>query len=108
METASAVLRAFPFGVPPKSRHRQPLRAKSHENAVAGVAQKGAGSVIAVSRAMSEVLSVVGRLAPTDVTVTLTGETGTGKELLARVVHDEPRASGPFVVVRLRRRARRA
>ena len=47
-----------------------------------GVAQKGAGSVIAVSRAMSEVLSVVGRLAPTDVTVTLTGETGTGKDVL--------------------------
>ncbi len=99
METASAVLRAFPFGVPPKSRHRQPLRAKSHENSVPGGVQKGAGSVIAVSRAMTEVLSVVGRLAPTDVTVTLTGETGTGKDVFAHMVHDMSlRASRPFVV----------
>jgi transcriptional regulator with PAS, ATPase and Fis domain len=48
---------------------------------------------------MSEVLSVVGRLAPTDVTVTLTGETGTGKDVFAHMVHDmSPRASHPFVV----------
>jgi transcriptional regulator with PAS, ATPase and Fis domain len=48
---------------------------------------------------MAEVLSVVGRLAPTDVTVTLTGETGTGKDVFAHMVHDmSPRASRPFVV----------
>jgi DNA-binding NtrC family response regulator len=48
---------------------------------------------------MSEVLAVVARLAPTDVTVTLTGETGTGKDVLAHMVHDmSARASRPFVV----------
>jgi transcriptional regulator with PAS, ATPase and Fis domain len=48
---------------------------------------------------MTEVLSVVGRLAPTDVTVTLTGETGTGKDVFAHMVHDvSPRANRPFVV----------
>jgi transcriptional regulator with PAS, ATPase and Fis domain len=48
---------------------------------------------------MSDVLSVVGRLAPTDVTVTLTGETGTGKDVFAHMVHDMSlRASRPFVV----------
>jgi len=48
---------------------------------------------------MTEVLSVVGRIAPTDVTVTLTGETGTGKDVFAHMVHDlSPRASRPFVV----------
>ena len=48
---------------------------------------------------MTEVLSVVGRLAPTDVTVTLTGETGTGKDVFAHMVHDmSQRASRPFVV----------
>src|SRR5262245_40410096 len=98
MDTASSVLRALPFGVP-KSRPRPPSSAKSHEHSVAQVPQKGTGSVIAVSRAMTEVLSVVGRLAPTDVTVTLTGETGTGKDVFAHMVHDmSPRASRPFVV----------
>jgi transcriptional regulator with GAF, ATPase, and Fis domain len=48
---------------------------------------------------MTEVLSVVARLAPTDVTVTLTGETGTGKDVLAHMVHDmSQRASRPFIV----------
>jgi transcriptional regulator with GAF, ATPase, and Fis domain len=48
---------------------------------------------------MADVLSVVGRLAPTSVTVTLTGETGTGKDVFAHMVHDmSPRASRPFVV----------
>jgi two-component system NtrC family response regulator len=54
---------------------------------------------MAVSRAMNEMFSVIGRLAPTDVTVTLTGETGTGKDVFAHLVHDlSPRATRPFVV----------
>ena len=98
MEGASAVLRAFPFGVP-KSRPRQAQRAKSAEGAAVSAAKPGTGSVLAVSRAMTEVLSVVARLAPTDVTVTLTGETGTGKDVLAHMVHDmSQRASRPFIV----------
>ena len=51
------------------------------------------------SRAMNEVITVIGRLASTDVTVTLTGETGTGKDVFAHMVHDRsPRATKPFVV----------
>src|SRR4029079_4213121 len=97
MESANAVLRAFPYGVPKRPRH--PLRAKAPENPAAANPAKGTGSVIAVSRAMTEVLSVVGRLAPTDVTVTLTGETGTGKDVFAHMVHDMSlRAARPFVV----------
>ena len=48
---------------------------------------------------MTEIFSVVGRLAPTDVTVTLTGETGTGKDVFAHLLHElSPRARQPFVV----------
>ena len=48
---------------------------------------------------MQDVFAVVGRLAPTDVTVTLTGETGTGKDVFAHLIHDNsPRAGEPFVV----------
>jgi transcriptional regulator with PAS, ATPase and Fis domain len=48
---------------------------------------------------MREVMSIVARLAPTDVTVTLTGETGTGKDVFAHTLHDlSRRAAKPFVV----------
>ncbi len=52
------------------------------------------------SRAMAEVLRVVERVAPTDATVLLLGETGTGKGVLARAIHEaSPRAAFPFMTV---------
>jgi Nif-specific regulatory protein len=54
--------------------------------------------VIGSSPALAAVLQQVGVVAPLDVTVLLTGDNGTGKSLIARVVHENgPRASGPFV-----------
>jgi len=51
------------------------------------------------SPVMTEVFSLIGRLATTDVTVTLIGETGTGKDVFAHLTHDlSPRARQPFVV----------
>jgi transcriptional regulator with PAS, ATPase and Fis domain len=48
---------------------------------------------------MNDVMAVVERLALTDVTVTLIGETGSGKDVLAHLIHDEsPRVGKPFVV----------
>jgi DNA-binding NtrC family response regulator len=48
---------------------------------------------------MIEVFDLLRGLAATPVTITLTGETGTGKDVLARAIHEEsPRAAGPFVV----------
>ncbi len=50
------------------------------------------------SRALAAVLREAALVAPLDVTVLLTGESGTGKSQLARVIHDNgPRAGGPFV-----------
>lgn len=58
------------------------------------------GSMVGHTRAMREVFEAVRRVAPTEATVLITGETGTGKELLARAVHDlSDRAAGPFVPV---------
>lgn len=52
------------------------------------------------SRAMIEVLDKVRSVAPTRTTVLLTGETGTGKSLLARAIHAHSnRADGPFIAV---------
>jgi DNA-binding NtrC family response regulator len=51
------------------------------------------------SLAMRKLFAMLGRLAPTNLTVTLTGETGTGKDVLAHAVHQvSARASQPFVV----------
>jgi transcriptional regulator with PAS, ATPase and Fis domain len=51
------------------------------------------------SPAMLKVLGTLNRLAPTELTITLVGETGTGKDVLSQALHEHShRASGPFVV----------
>jgi DNA-binding NtrC family response regulator len=58
------------------------------------------GTMVGHSRAMREVFEAVQRVAPTEATVLIVGETGTGKELIARAVHDlSERAGGPFIPV---------
>jgi DNA-binding NtrC family response regulator len=57
------------------------------------------GEAIGSSPAMRRVFAVLQRLAPTDLTISILGETGTGKDVLARAVHQaSTRADGPFVV----------
>jgi DNA-binding NtrC family response regulator len=57
------------------------------------------GRLSARSGAMHEVFDMLDRFAPTDVTLALLGETGTGKDVLAHVLHEQgPRAQAPFVV----------
>ncbi|MGC1870735.1 MAG: sigma 54-interacting transcriptional regulator [Acidobacteriaceae bacterium] len=56
--------------------------------------------IVGTSRALRAVLSRVSKVAPTDSTVLITGETGTGKELIARAVHKRSqRSSRAFVSV---------
>lgn len=56
--------------------------------------------MIGSSPSMVEIYKVISRVAPTDATVLLEGETGTGKEMVARMIHrNSPRAAQPFVPV---------
>jgi transcriptional regulator with PAS, ATPase and Fis domain len=56
--------------------------------------------VVARSVKMQEVLATVERVAPTNSTVLLGGESGVGKDLIARAIHEKSkRASGPFIKI---------
>jgi two-component system nitrogen regulation response regulator NtrX len=61
---------------------------------------EGRYRIVGASKAVRQVLERVERVAPTEARVLITGENGTGKELVARAVHRlSPRAAGPFVEV---------
>ncbi|HJU56388.1 MAG TPA: sigma-54 dependent transcriptional regulator [Pyrinomonadaceae bacterium] len=61
---------------------------------------RGFGHLIGASPALDATLKQARAVAKTTATVLLTGENGTGKELLARAIHEESaRATGPFVAV---------
>jgi two-component system response regulator HydG len=58
------------------------------------------GALLGTSPAMRRVYELLDRIADSNASVLITGETGTGKELVARALHDRgPRKAGPFVGV---------
>jgi diguanylate cyclase (GGDEF)-like protein len=64
------------------------------------VVKKYVTKLVGSSNAIDEVRKLVSNLAKTDATILVTGETGTGKELITRLIHQEsPRSNKPFVVV---------
>jgi transcriptional regulator with GAF, ATPase, and Fis domain len=75
----------------------------AHENAALRkeVAERGMfGEIVGSSPVLREVLSKVEKVAASDTTVLVLGETGTGKELIARAIHRRSsRANGPLVCV---------
>lgn len=58
------------------------------------------GQLIGDSAAMQEVFRTIGRLSRSSIGVLLTGETGSGKEVVARALHQHsPRSGGPFIAI---------
>jgi two-component system nitrogen regulation response regulator GlnG len=62
--------------------------------------QDSGSRLLGESQAMQEVFRTIGRLSRSDISVLITGETGSGKEVVARVLHQHsPRADKPFVAI---------
>jgi formate hydrogenlyase transcriptional activator len=77
-------------------------RLKHESFTLPGEIDKGSmcDEIVGSSGALQKVLSLVSKVAPTDATVLVTGETGTGKELVARAIHRRShRSSRAFVCV---------
>ncbi|MGH7503049.1 MAG: sigma 54-interacting transcriptional regulator [Longimicrobiales bacterium] len=77
-------------------------RLRRRRRELVGGSRKGqeVSGLIVQSGAMQRVLDVASRVARVDSTILITGESGVGKERVARLIHEEsPRAGGPFVAI---------
>ena len=80
--------------------HVHAIEAENRRLAGRDRGEAGFGGLIYASDAMAKVVRTVERVAPADVSVMLLGASGTGKELLARGLHDaSPRRGGAFVAI---------
>jgi len=78
-------------------RALESVQSPTAQQAVPSVASH---ALIGESAAMREVFRLIGRVAASDLNVLITGETGTGKELVARALHEESARRGkPFVAL---------
>lgn len=60
----------------------------------------GEGKILGRSKAIQDILSLIDKVAPLDTRILITGENGTGKELVARAIHNNsPRKDKPFIEV---------
>ena len=65
-------------------------------------AEPSANGIVGRAPAMQEVFRAIGRLTQSTATVMITGESGSGKELVAQALHDHsPRATGPLVALNM-------
>ena len=69
-------------------------------NVISGDSDNGISTtIVAVNKKMKEIISFAEEIAKSDVSVLLTGETGTGKDLLARHIHRKSGRDGEFVMM---------
>ena len=80
------------------------LRAVEEENRrlknLLGRTQRPSSDIVGNSKCMKEIFGLISQVSDSNTTVLVHGETGTGKELVARAIHrNSPRSEGPFIEV---------
>jgi two-component system nitrogen regulation response regulator GlnG len=91
---------AKPFDVPKAVELIRRAVEESLRESVAADRMPDAPEILGQAPAMQDLFRAIGRLSQSQVTVLVTGESGSGKELVARALHKHsPRANGPFVAI---------
>ncbi|MEN9887236.1 MAG: hypothetical protein RL758_1814 [Pseudomonadota bacterium] len=89
-----------PFDLPKAVELIRRAVEESQREEVAEERLSAAPEILGQAPAMQDVFRAIGRLSQSNVTVLITGESGSGKELVARALHKHsPRAKGPFVAI---------
>jgi two-component system nitrogen regulation response regulator GlnG len=89
-----------PFDLPRAVELIRRAQEESEREAVAEESSAQLPEMLGQAPAMQDVFRAIGRLSQSNVTVMITGESGSGKELVARALHKHsPRADGPFVAI---------
>ena len=89
-----------PFDLPKAVELIRRAVEESQREEVAEERMTTAPEMLGQAPAMQDVFRAIGRLSQSNVTVMITGESGSGKELVARALHKHsPRANGPFVAI---------
>jgi two-component system nitrogen regulation response regulator GlnG len=89
-----------PFDLPKAVELIRRAVEESQREEVAEERMTEAPEMLGQAPAMQDVFRAIGRLSQSNVTVMITGESGSGKELVARALHKHsPRANGPFVAI---------
>ncbi len=101
-DSAGQILRWYSVGTEIQNRKIAEERVRNENLALREEVDKASlfEEIVGASPSLNAVLSRVAKVAPTDSTVLITGETGTGKELIARAIHKRSaRSAGAFVSV---------
>jgi len=89
-----------PFDIPKAVELIRRAVAESQREEVSDEQATDTPEMLGQAPAMQDVFRAIGRLSQSNVTVMITGESGSGKELVARALHKHsPRAAGPFVAI---------
>jgi two-component system nitrogen regulation response regulator GlnG len=89
-----------PFDLPKAIELIRRALEESQREEVAEELMASTPEMLGQAPAMQDVFRAIGRLSQSNVTVMITGESGSGKELVARALHKHsPRANGPFVAI---------